>query len=255
MKIQYCSDLHLEFPENKQFLKVNPIQPVGDILILAGDIVPFAVMDKHADFFDYIAGHFKQTFWIPGNHEYYHSDAANRSGELNEKIRNNISLINNQTIIIEGTRFIFTTLWSSVSPSDQWYLHHNMSDFRVIKFNNELFTINHFNALHSDCKAFLLSELIKKFSGKTVVVTHHVPTLLNYPPKYKASTLNQAFAVELYDLIQDSNIDYWIYGHSHFNIPEFSIGNTRLLTNQLGYVSYKEHSQFKLNKLFELDTA
>ena len=33
MKIQYCSDLHLEFEENKKFLKQNPIKPVGDILI------------------------------------------------------------------------------------------------------------------------------------------------------------------------------------------------------------------------------
>ena len=249
MKIQYCSDLHLKFPENKQFLKDNPIQPVGDILILAGDVVPFAVMDKHADFFDYISEHFKQTYWIPGNHEYYHSDAANRSGELNEKIRNNISLVNNQKVFIEDIRFIFTTLWSSISLADQWYLHHNMSDFRVIKFNDELFTINHFNALHNDCKAFLLPELDKKFSGKTVVVTHHVPTLLNYPAKYKASTLNQAFAVELYDLIEDSVIESWIYGHSHFNTPEFTIGNTHLLTNQLGYVSHFEHQQFQNDRI------
>jgi len=37
--------------------------------------------------------------------------------------------------------------------------------------------------------------------------------------------LNEAFAVELFELIEDSGPDYWIYGHHHNNIPDFSIGH------------------------------
>ena len=47
MKLQYCSDLHLEFRENREFIKENPLQVKGDILLLAGDITPFATMDKY----------------------------------------------------------------------------------------------------------------------------------------------------------------------------------------------------------------
>lgn len=52
--------------------------------------------------------------------------------------------------------------------------------------------------------------------------------------------LNSAFASEYGDLIADSRIDAWIYGHSHTNIDTV-IGGTRIISNQMGYVFEDEH--------------
>ena len=39
MKIQYASDLHLEFRANREWLRENPLEVTGDILLLAGDVM------------------------------------------------------------------------------------------------------------------------------------------------------------------------------------------------------------------------
>lgn len=250
MLIQYASDLHLEFPENREFLRLNPLKPVGDILILAGDIVLFDVMHEHSDFFNYVSDHFQTTYWIPGNHEYYYSDAGKKSGVIHESIRSNVFLVNNVTIERPSMRFIFSTLWSRINPANQWTIERRVSDFHVIKFNGKRFTTPDFNQLHEEGLKFITKELQSDGQLKTVMVTHHVPTLMNYPAMHKGDPLNQAFAVELYALIEDQGPDYWIYGHTHSNTPEFTIGKTRLLTNQLGYVKLNEHASFNEHSSF-----
>ncbi|MFI5151326.1 MAG: metallophosphoesterase [Bacteroidia bacterium] len=245
MFIQYCSDLHLEFPENRKFIKNNPLIPKAEILILAGDILPFALLDKPCEFLDIVSGSFEAVYWVPGNHEYYHYDMAEKNTVLNEKIRPNVFLVNNTAIVRKNVRLLFSTLWGNISPVNEWTISQNVSDFKVIKMNGSKFTPFHFNSLHNECKMFLAQSLKQSFAGNKIVVTHHVPTLLNYPAIYRGSNINEAFAVEMHDFIEESGADYWIYGHHHSNIPDFSIGKTRLITNQLGYVVHNEHRGFK----------
>jgi predicted phosphohydrolase len=252
IKIQYASDLHLEFPANKEFMKKHPLQPVGDVLVLAGDIVPFVVMDKHKDFFNYLSDHFDNTYWLPGNHEYYGFDIAEKSGMINEKIRSNVYLVNNTSVDHADKRLIFSTLWSHISDGHQWQIERSLNDFHLIKHQDYRFSAELYNQLHAECLAFIQNELKTVQKGKIAVFTHHCPTFLNYPEQYKGDVLNEAFAVELFDVIESSNIDYWAYGHHHCNIPEFSIGKTKLVTNQLGYVQHYENALFKTDKCIEL---
>jgi len=252
MKLQYASDLHMEFPENREFLKRNPLLPGADVLLLAGDIVPFALMDKYADFFSYISDTFKTIYWIPGNHEYYSSDISARTGSFNEKIKDNLFLLNNVSVIQENTKLVFSSLWTNISPGNQFEIRQRLSDFHAIKYNRKGLSPDHYNFLHEQCRSFLNKEISKDGAAKKVIVTHHVPTFMNYPVKYKGDTLNEAFAVEMYNDVLRSAAGFWIFGHHHSNTPDFLIGSTTLTTNQLGYIEYGEYSGFDTKKIITI---
>ncbi|MFD2035193.1 metallophosphoesterase [Belliella marina] len=252
INLQYASDLHLEFEANKKFLKQYPLQPMGDVLVLSGDIVPFAVLDKNQDFFSFLSDHFKTTYWLPGNHEYYHFDMAEKNGVLYEAIRRNVFLVNNTAVVHESVKLIFSTLWSHISPNYQWQIERSLNDFQLIKYKGYRLSTELYNQLHVESLAFIQNELNKNTDWKMAVFTHHCPTFLNYPEQYKGDILSEAFAVELHDLIESSEIACWVYGHHHTNTPEFTIGNTKLITNQLGYIHRNEHQLFETSEVIKI---
>ncbi|MGF7036899.1 metallophosphoesterase [Mucilaginibacter lappiensis] len=249
MTIQYCSDLHLEFKENAAHIKAHPLKPTGEILVLAGDIVPLDQVEAHHGFFDAISRDFREVYWLPGNHEFYHNDISLYSGEVLEEIRSNVYLVNNTAFEWGSFRLIFSTMWSQINLATAWQIERSMNDFHLIKNDGQPFTTQNFNDLHKESLTFLDSELAKEFNGKTVVITHHVPTLQHYPEEYKGGILNQAFAVDLDQLIEKFAPDYWIFGHHHRNVGDFKIGETQMLTNQLGYVHLGENRNFDSGKL------
>lgn len=252
MLLQYASDLHLEFPRNKTFLGPQALIPKAEILILAGDIVPFAFKEKQQDFFSYVSDHFKQTYWLPGNHEYYHSDIRFRTGKVHEQIRENVYLVNNLTVELENIKLIFSTLWAHISVEKRQILENSLTDFRAVTFKGKPFIAEDFNCLHRECLQFIENELQTPFAGKKVVVSHHVPTFRHYPKKYKNSPINEGFAVDLDSLIKENGPTCWIYGHHHHNSTEFSNGKTKMLTNQLGYVERGEHIGFSKERTVDI---
>ena len=252
MKIQYASDLHLEFEANSKFLSSHSLQPNGDVLLLAGDILPFSLHAAQTSFIDFVADNFELVLWIPGNHEYYHHDLTIVADPLAEKLRSNVWLVNNTVIPYKEINFICSTLWSKINAVNALDIQRSVSDFFAINLKNKKLTTYEFNALHRNSVSFLEKALAANAAAKNVIVTHHVPTLLHYPAKYRNSPLNEAFVTELHDFIYDCNAAFWIYGHHHTNTPDFSIGNTTMLTNQFGYVHKREHLGFRRDACFEM---
>lgn len=249
MKFQYASDLHLEFSQNLKFLKQSPIIPIADYLLLAGDILPIVMIERYREFFDYLADHFRAVYWVPGNHEYYHADIQASCGSFCEKIRDNVFMLNDTALEIEGDQLIFSTLWSEISDANAPYISAGMADFRLISDAGKPFTTGRYNQLHQNSRTFIAHALAKSDCEKKIVVSHHVPTFQYYPPEYLGSTLNEAFASDLEPLIIENKPDFWIFGHHHRNTGDFQIGRTSMRTNQLGYVHQGEQQGFVSGKL------
>ncbi|MBK9458905.1 MAG: metallophosphoesterase [Sphingobacteriales bacterium] len=256
MKIQYCSDLHLEFTLNRNYILQNPIKPVGDVLILGGDITLLNGMSGsfERDFFDRLASEFEQVFWICGNHEFYGGfDSEMMDVSFCEAIRPNVWLTNNHTQTINKVRFIFSTLWSHILPSQEVLIRQFINDFRLIKYRNEVLSVEQYNRFFEQSKIFIATELQTPTTcTKTIVVTHHLPSYQCQLPKYKNSPVSSFVVSNLDDFIIDKPIDYWIYGHSHGNMPPITIGNTQLITNQLGYIQKGENTGYQNNAFIEV---
>ena len=253
MKIQYASDLHLEFRENSRYIKEHPLQPIADVLLLAGDI-GYLNDDSYSThpFWDWVSDHFGQTHIVVGNHELYkYFDLGKMPDGLIGSIRNNIHIHYNNVIHLESTDIILSTLWAHIKDEDAYYTERGVSDFYRILYHDNALTWNHFNEEHQKCFAFIKEMVAKSQAKNIIVVTHHVPSFRLASSDFSGSPINGAFTVEMEEYIKTSPISYWIYGHSHRNIDK-QIGNTFCTSNQLGYISHNEHLTFNPEKIIEI---
>jgi Icc-related predicted phosphoesterase len=247
MNFQFVSDLHLEFAQNKKLLSKKPIIPVQETLIIAGDLMPLITMDQHQDFLNFLSDHFKMTYWLPGNHEFYGSDLATMSKSFEKSVRTNVLLLNNMVKLIPDPagpiELIFSTLWSHIPAYLTETVVKRVQDFSQIQWNGGKLTPQVYNQLHQDALDFLGIALGSN-SPRKLVISHHVPSFLNYPKKHQNDPINACFASNLDDFIQKTAPNAWIFGHHHSNISPFLIGKTTLYTNQFGYAKIKEGAGF-----------
>lgn len=254
MRIQYASDLHLEFADNWRVLKQEePMNVRGDILVLAGDI-GYLGDDNYQThpFWDWVSENYQQVIVVLGNHEFYKFyDLSSMHDGLIGEIRPNIHYYYNVVVHIQDIDIIVSTLWANITLEDAYITEHSVTDFRRILYGEDILTFADFNREHKRCLEFIKQSVADSTAKHKIVVTHHVPSFQLMSPEFQGSRINGAFTVELADYIATSGIDYWIYGHSHRNIDKI-IGTTSCVCNQFGYAFHNEHLTFDGNKYIEI---
>lgn len=259
MRIQYASDLHLEWEENFAFVMDGGLEAAGDCLVLAGDIAPLAWLDDYRAFWDWCSKNFALTIFVPGNHDYYGRWKSLRKLQrpVSIDIRPNVLCRSNQSVWFGSTEFVCSTLWTHVPPQDETLVQVGMPDYRFIQYRDMDIPMDlnilpeDTNHWHAGALSFLKRTVAASAAESIVVVTHHVPSFALCPPEQLGSPLQNAFYAELGNWIADSRINAWIYGHSHI-AGEERIGQTVMLSNPLGYLNLKQGKNFEDGKILLL---
>lgn len=242
MKINYFSDLHLEFGG------LDIPDTDADLIIAAGDI---GVGRQGLEWLKKLK---KPVIYVAGNHEFY-------GGEYQKNIRSiregcagtNICFLENESLVLQGVRFLGCTLWSDLlidglDKADELGLRLN--DFRHILYGQKGFDVYRFNQLHQASRQWLEEELAKPFTGTTVVVTHHAPTEWSWHDS--PSALKKiAYCSDLKALLHQYEIALWVHGHIH-SPADYRIAGVRVLCNPRGYVGKKVVAGFDRNKCVEI---
>ena len=231
MKVHILNDLHIEFADFK------PPETDADVVVLAGDIGVGVegLCWAQKQFPD------KPVIYVPGNHEFYGND-TNLVDDLRAEAPENIHVLNNDQVIIDGVRFLGSILWTDFALMGEagkllaiQEAQQCMTDFANIRHNDRCFTPQDAIRLHMVSRDWLSSMLARPFNGKTVVVTHHAPSTRSIPPRYAGSLLSASFASNLENLMTGNSFAaLWVHGHVHDSF-DYEVCGTRVVCNPRGY--------------------
>lgn len=267
MKIQLLSDLHLEANPGH----VAAPAPDADLLVLAGDVGSYqrrkdgsvmAEPDWGLQRFSPLpqyAGWPVPVLFVPGNHEYDALDVDAAHADLRVTCeRLGIRWLERETAVIDGVRFVGTTLWSDYdtfcdrrSPLTE-QLRQRHKAFRAANFylhkmasqrGGALFDAAAMRELALACQTWLRDALDRPHdTGPTVVVTHFAPTLHSADPRYGHNPGTAGFCNALDELLPHA--DLWLHGHLHCP-TDVQVGRCRIVANPLGYADKGEQQTFR----------
>lgn len=230
LKIRYMSDIHLEFSD------FTPAKMASDVVVLAGDI------HTGTEGLEWAARNFTDCpiIYLPGNHEYYGLDFPTHHVAMAEAAeRLGIHFLDNQEVVIGHVRFVGGTLWTDFElfgsqEAAMQAADDGMNDYRRITNRNAPLHPRDTLALHQVTRMFLVEKLAEPFDGKTVVVTHHAPSLQSVPKDRQEGVNAVAYASNLEQLAQQA--DVWIHGHTHQR-HNYQLGQCQVLCNPRGYIT------------------
>lgn len=240
-KVHLLSDLHLDF----SMIKEHRAPEGTDVVVLAGDTHPGVLgVIWAAETFPGLP-----VLLILGNHEYYGRRALDRHlRKMREKAEGtNVSVLDRQSVVVAGTRFVCATLWTDydlhgdrelgmryalVGPDGQG----GMNDYRRIcsTMNRDLRPWDLLGE-HRAAVAFIRDELAAPFEGPTVVVTHHAPSARSLEGSLRHDAMSPCYASRLEWLIDECRPEAWFHGHIH-QPQDYVVGQTRIRANPRGYV-------------------
>lgn len=238
-RIHIVSDLHLNHYNTRSPMAAFATE--SDIAIVAGDI---SVPDTVVADLQHMLPNARHIVFVAGNHEHYNgldmSVGHQRMREDAEDTNGRVHFLENESVVIEGVRFIGATLWTDYNLYDtpaesKAYAAKGMSDHWLIMDKGQ-FTPDKAALRHITSKYYIESELAKNFAGDTVVITHHCPSSRSIAPHYAGSPLNPAFASKCDTSIKHCKL--WVHGHTHSSFNYKVKSGARVVCNPAGYPDY-----------------
>lgn len=199
-----------------------------------------------------------------GNHEFYGQHYERIVEETRTQTDGtNIHFLDNDDLILDGVRFLGGTLWTDFRVFGQtrsvvamMTCQQMINDFRHITIGPEKRRLRPEDTvtMHETTVSFLKSMLMEPFDGKTVIITHHAPSMESVAERFKHDILTPGFASDLTHLM-GPKVALWVHGHVH-NSNDYVCNGTRVVCNPRGYqpqsVSSPENRAFNPLLVVEL---
>jgi hypothetical protein len=228
MKIGVLSDLYIDKLGSPPAPEVMP-----DVLVLAGNIGCGTQGIEWAE----------KTYPCPivyvlGNYSYRGHDIETADDELRARAwGTNFHILQDETLIIRGVRFIGTTLWTDFGlfgdVADGMRLAQEYcTDYKFIhKSGGTTVTPADIVKLHRRAAAYLWRTATEPYDdGHTVVVTHHAPSLRSVPTGFRDDLIAACFASDLDELVAQADAMLWVHAGVYGPV-DYELGGTHVIAN------------------------